>query len=70
MEQDEASLAVGRLERALTRIERVLVERSSEPAPPASATGGIPTAQYDALRSEVTAVIAEIDGLIATANRG
>ncbi|MEY4271056.1 MAG: hypothetical protein RLZZ58_2272 [Pseudomonadota bacterium] len=69
MELDEASQAVGRLERALSRIERVLVERSSQPVD-ASTIIGVPPARHDALRSEVTAVIAQLDGLIATASRG
>jgi hypothetical protein len=69
MELDDASLAVGRLERALSRIERALVEQSNRPAAVTS-DGGIPPARHDALRGEVTAVIAQLDGLIAAASRG
>jgi hypothetical protein len=57
MELDDASLAVGRF------------EQSNRPAAVTS-DGGIPPARHDALRGEVTAVIAQLDGLIAAASRG
>jgi hypothetical protein len=71
MELDAASLAIGRIERALSRLERANLASSGaaaparqgdllSPAPPANA----------ALRSEVKAVIAELDKLIAEAGRG
>jgi hypothetical protein len=69
MDLDEASLAVGRVERALTRIEKLLVERSSQPVA-APVGGGVPPAQHAALRAEVTAVIGELDALITAAHRG
>jgi hypothetical protein len=69
MELDEASMAVGRLERALSRIEHVLVERSSQPVEEAG-VNGIPPARHEALRGEVTAVIAQLDAMIAAASRG
>ena len=69
MELDAASLAIGRIERALSRLERANLPAANVPrqgdllAPPA------PPAN-DALRSEVRAVIAELDKLIAEAGRG
>lgn len=69
MELDAASLAIGRIERALSRLERANLPSGNVPrqgdllAPPA------PPAN-DALRSEVRAVIAELDKLIAEAGRG
>jgi hypothetical protein len=68
MELDAASLAIGRIERALSRLERANF----------SGTGAAPPVQGDllapapdaALRREVTAVIAELDRLIAEANHG
>ncbi len=71
MELDPASLAIGRIERALSRLERANLSSGAVPrqgdllAPPAPAP-----AANDALRSEVRAVIAELDKLIAEAGRG
>ncbi len=73
MELDAASLAIGRIERALSRLERAnLSPAATTPrqgdllAPPVAA----PPPANDALRSEVKAVIAELDKLIAEAGRG
>lgn len=64
LDLDESSLAIGRIERALRRIEKALTERASRPAP-ASATN-----DQSALKAEVTAVIGELDRLIAEAKNG
>lgn len=66
LDLDESSLAIGRIERALSRIEKVLTERTNRPAP-AIAT---PAADPSALKAEVAAVIGELDRLIAEAGRG
>lgn len=77
MELDAASLAIGRIERALSRLERAhLAPQPAKPAarqgdlldPPPAAPAAPPA--NDALRSEVKAVIAELDKLIAEAARG
>lgn len=71
MELDEASLAIGRIERALSRIEAAQARR-----PASRPVQGDLLAQSDAddnqnaLRAEVAAVIAELDALIAEANHG
>lgn len=67
MELDDASLAIGRIERALSRIEKALTERAARPAPSASA---LPAADQSALTREVAAVIGELDRLIAEAKNG
>ncbi|MBA3942793.1 MAG: hypothetical protein C0520_16445 [Sphingopyxis sp.] len=64
LDLDESSLAIGRIERALSRIERALTERANRPSPPPGAS------DQSALKAEVTAVIGELDRLIAEANRG
>lgn len=74
MELDAASLAIGRIERALSRLERAARE-----APSASPqlqgdllqNAALPAATANpALEAEVRAVIAEMDRLIAEAERG
>ena len=76
MELDAASLAIGRIERALSRLERAaLVNAEAAPQPRQGdlltpAADAAPTPANDALRSEVRAVIAELDKLIAEAGRG
>lgn len=75
MELDAASLAIGRIERALSRLERANlgVAKSASPLqgdllqPP---TAPQPPPANDALRDEVKSVIAELDRLIAEAGRG
>lgn len=76
MELDAASLAIGRIERALSRLERAKLSSAGADSAPrqgdllsASAAAAAPPAN-DALRSEVKAVIAELDKLIAEAARG
>ena len=64
LDLDESSLAIGRIERALSRIEKTLTERANRPA---LASG---TNDQSALKAEVTAVIGELDRLIAEADRG
>jgi hypothetical protein len=66
MELDEASMAIGRIERALSRIEKSLSDRTDRPSPSISAA----TAAHDALKAEVTAVIGDLDRLIEEASRG
>lgn len=69
LDLDESSLAIGRIERALSRIETVLTERANRPAPESSPP---PSASSDqsALKAEVVAVIGELDRLIAEAKNG
>lgn len=71
MELDAASLAIGRIERALSRLERANLANADN-LPPRQGDLLRPTAPpaNDALRSEVRAVIAELDKLIAEAGRG
>lgn len=70
MELDAASLAIGRIERALSRLERAnLADRPGTATPRQGDLLAAPPAN-DALRSEVKAVIAELDKLIAEAGRG
>lgn len=64
LDLDESSLAIGRIERALSRIEKALADRANRPA----ITGA--SADQSALKAEVAAVIGELDRLIAEANRG
>lgn len=64
LDLDESSLAIGRIERALSRIEKSLVERAERGA------SDQPTSDQSALKAEVNAVIGELDRLIAEANRG
>lgn len=64
LDLDESSLAIGRIERALSRIEKSLAERTERGA------SDQPTSDQSALKAEVNAVIGELDRLIAEANRG
>lgn len=69
LDLDESSLAIGRIERALSRIEKALTDRAIRPAPQtvsADPAGGDQTA----LKAEVAAVIGELDLLIEEAKRG
>lgn len=66
LDLDESSLAIGRIERALSRIEKALTDRANRPAAPFQPT----TADQSALKAEVAAVIGELDRLIAEADRG
>jgi hypothetical protein len=70
MELDAASLAIGRIERALSRLERANLSGAAAPARQGDLLDAPPPAANDALRSEVRAVIAELDKLIAEAGRG
>lgn len=63
LDLDESSLAIGRIERALSRIEKSLANRADRPAP-------APPVGQAALKAEVAAVIGELDRLIAEAGRG
>lgn len=67
MELDDASLAIGRIERALSRMEKALTDRAARPALTATA---LPTAEQSALKREVAAVIGELDRLIAETKHG
>lgn len=73
MELDAASLAIGRIERALSRLECANLAAAVPPPPRQgdllAAAPPLPPGN-DALRSEVRAVIAELDRLIAEARRG
>ena len=71
MELDAASIAIGRIERALSRLERAKIVNADN-LPPRQGDLLSPAAPpaNDALRSEVRAVIAELDKLIAEAGRG
>lgn len=69
LDLDESSLAIGRIERALSRIEKALTERASRPAPAIAASEAAAPDQ-SALKAEVVAVIGELDRLIAEAKRG
>jgi hypothetical protein len=72
MELDPASIAIGRIERALSRLERADLVHASAAAVPRQGDLLRPVAPpaNDALRSEVRAVIAELDKLIAEAGGG
>jgi hypothetical protein len=67
LDLDESSLAIGRIERALSRIETALTERANRPADetPPSDSG-----DQSALKAEVAAVIGELDRLISEAKNG
>lgn len=66
LDLDESSLAIGRIERALSRIEKALADWADRPSPnPAARDAG-----QSALKAEVAAVIGELDRLIAEAGRG
>ena len=69
LDLDESSLAVGRIERALSRIDKALTDRANRPAPPI-ATSEPAGADLSALKAEVAAVIGELDRLIAEAGNG
>lgn len=64
LDLDESSLAIGRIERALSRIEKALTERASRPAREPAIT------DQSALKAEVVAVIGELDRLISEAKNG
>lgn len=66
LDLDESSLAIGRIERALSRIEKALAVRATRPESAAPAAA----ADQSALKAEVAAVIGELDLLIAEAGRG
>ena len=66
LDLDESSLAIGRIERALSRIEKALAVRAARSESPTPAR----TADQSALKAEVAAVIGELDLLIAEAKRG
>lgn len=65
LDLDESSLAIGRIERALSRIEKALTDRANRPAPAETAAS-----DQSALKAEVVAVIGELDWLITEAKRG
>ena len=64
LDLDESSLAIGRIERALSRIEKALTERANHPTPEPAAN------DQSALKAEVVAVIGELDRLISEAKDG
>lgn len=64
LDLDESSLAIGRIERALSRIEKALTERANRPVPEPAAN------DQSALKAEVVAVIGELDRLISEAKHG
>ena len=66
LDLDESSLAIGRIERALSRIEKALADQPNRP-PSAIAA---PAADQTALKAAVAAVIGELERLIAEADRG
>lgn len=66
LDLDESSLAIGRIERALSRIEKALADRANRPSP----ANPVPDGAQSALKAEVAAVIGELDRLIAEADRG
>lgn len=70
MELDDASLAIGRIERALSRMEKALTDRAARPDAPIASATALPAADQSALKAEVAAVIGELDRLITEANRG
>ncbi|NIJ37022.1 hypothetical protein FHR22_001706 [Sphingopyxis panaciterrae] len=66
LDLDESSLAIGRIERALSRIEKALAERANRPPAPLLAAA----TDQGGLKAEVAAVIGELDRLIAEAKHG
>ena len=66
LDLDESSLAIGRIERALSRIEKALADRAARTPP--SPSDDAP--ESSALKAEVAAVIGELDRLIAEAKNG
>jgi hypothetical protein len=66
LDLDESSLAIGRIERALSRIEKALADQANRPAAPLLAAA----ADQSGLKAEVVAVIGELDRLIAEAKHG
>lgn len=73
MELDAASLAIGRIERALSRLERANLGPATTTSRPTQGdflSKPAPQPANNALRSEVKAVIDELDKLIAEAGRG
>lgn len=66
MELDEASLAIGRIERALSRIEKSLSDGAKRP----SSTNAAETMAHKTLKAEVSAVIGDLDRLIGEASHG
>ena len=66
LDLDESSLAIGRIERALSRIEKALADRVDRTESAAAPAASVPSA----LKAEVAAVIGELDLLIAAAKRG
>lgn len=69
LDLDESSLAIGRIERALSRIEKALADRANRPAPQTALADAAGDDQA-ALKAEVVAVIGELDLLIEEAKRG
>lgn len=67
LDLDESSMAIGRIERALSRIEKALTEQANRPAPAASE---VAAPDETALKAEVAAVIGELDRLIEEAKHG
>lgn len=66
LDLDESSLAIGRIERALSRLEKALTEQANRaPAPLLAAAS-----DQSGLKAEVAAVIGELDRLIAEAKHG
>lgn len=63
MGQDRAELAIGRIERALARVERAAARA------PAAGNGALGEA-HEALRQRVREAVVQLDGLIASAERG
>ncbi|WP_447762765.1 hypothetical protein [Sphingopyxis panaciterrae] len=66
LDLDESSLAIGRIERALSRIEKALAQQANRPPAPLFAGA----ADQSGLKAEVAAVIGELDRLIAEAKHG
>ena len=73
MGQDGTGIAIARIERALARIEaaasRTAPDPSPQPGPDTSAADELRRAHL-ALRSKVQSAITEIDGLLASGERG
>jgi hypothetical protein len=66
MGQDRVELAIGRIERALARIESAARHASSSTGAPDDAL----REAHETLRGRVREALAQIDGLIAAAERG